>query len=110
MDEYLTPPAGWHYSVHPWFAMDDIAELPDLVQVGTVLLPEFFHLAVGTEGMWGEGWPEESDFALFLNFHAFEGRLLLSEARAAGPTCRWRMTASVRSSLRDCGNRWLYPS
>lgn len=101
MDEYLTPPAGWHYSVHPWFAMDDIAELPDLVQVGTVLLPEFFHLAVGTEGMWGEGWPEESDFALFLNFHAFEGRLLLSEARAAGPDLpvaydRFRKVVSTR--------------
>lgn len=85
MDDYLTPPPGWHYSVHPWFALDDIEELPDLVQVGTVLLPQFFHLAVGTEGMWAADWPEEDDFALFLHFHAFDGRLLLSEVRAAGP-------------------------
>lgn len=101
MDEYLTPPEGWHYSVHPWFAMDAIDELPDLVQVGTVLLPQFFHLAVGTEGMWGDGWPEESDFALFLNFHAFEGRLVLSEVRAAGPDLpvaydRFRKVVSTR--------------
>lgn len=85
MDDYLTPPTGWHYSVHPWFALDDIEELPDLAQVGTVLLPEFFHLAVGTEGMWATDWPTEDDFALFLNFQVLDGRLLLSEVRAAGP-------------------------
>lgn len=66
------------------FSLDDIDELPDLVQVGTVLLPEFFHLAAGTVGMWSEGWPGSDDFALFLHFHVFEGELLLTEARSAG--------------------------
>lgn len=84
VDDYLNPPPGWHYSVHPWFAMDDIDELPDLLQVGTVLLPEFFHLAVGTVGMWGDEWPEDEDFALFLHFQVFDGELHLSEARSAG--------------------------
>lgn len=107
MDDYLTPPPGWHYSVHPWFALDDIPDLPELLQVGTVLLPEFFHLAVGTEGMWSEGWPDDDDFALFLHFHVFEGELHLSEAHSAGidlpvsyekfrkivPTSRWKPMA-----------------
>ncbi|MGW3024799.1 hypothetical protein [Streptomyces sp. NPDC001221] len=84
MDDYLNPPPGWHYSVHPWHALDDIEELPDLLQVGTVLLPEFFHLAVGTVGMWGEGWPDKEDFALFLHFQVFDSELHLSEARSAG--------------------------
>ncbi|GKQ37375.1 hypothetical protein [Streptomyces sp. A012304] len=107
MDDYLNPPPGWHYSVHPWHALDDIPDLPELMQVGTVLLPEFFHLAVGTEAMWGEGWPGDDDFALFLHFHVFEGELTLSEARSAGadlpiayekfrkivPTGRWKPMA-----------------
>ncbi|MDT0568901.1 hypothetical protein RM704_15720 [Streptomyces sp. DSM 3412] len=107
MDDYLNPPPGWHYSVHPWFALDDIPELPELMQVGTVLLPEFFHLAVGTKGMWAEGWPDEDDFALFLHFHVFDGELTLNEARSAGmdlpvayekfrkivPTRRWKPMA-----------------
>lgn len=84
MDDYLNPPSGWHYSVHPWFSPDDIDELPDLVQVGTVLLPEFFHLAVGTIGMWSAEWPGDDDFALFLHFQVFEGELTLTEARSAG--------------------------
>ncbi|MET8658189.1 hypothetical protein [Streptomyces griseus] len=64
--------------------MDDIDELPKLEQVGTTLLPQFFHLAVGTSDMWDEGWPQDDGFALFLNFHVFEGRLTLAEIQSAG--------------------------
>ncbi|MGA6159624.1 hypothetical protein ACPEIC_40520 [Stenotrophomonas sp. NPDC087984] len=84
MNDYLTPPPGWHYSVHPWYELDDIDDLPDLVQVGTILLPEFFYLAIGTEGMWSDRWPEDDDFALFLRFFVFEGRVTMSEARSSG--------------------------
>lgn len=82
MDKYLTPPPGWYYSAYPWFAMDEIETLPNLVQVGHVLLPEFFHLCIGTEDMWHKDWPVGDGVVLFLNFQVFEGGIELSEARS----------------------------
>lgn len=84
VDTYLTPPPGWHYSAHPWHELDEIDDLPELKQVGASLLPEFFHFAIGTEGMWAKGWPGVDDFALFLRFQVFEGHVHMDEARSAG--------------------------
>lgn len=83
MDDYLIPPEGWHYLAYPWFAMDETPELPALVQVDTVLLPEFFHLVIGTDDMWQETHPELNGTALFLNFQVYEGRIEMTEARTA---------------------------
>jgi hypothetical protein len=71
MDEYLTPPPGWRYAAYPWFAMEEIPELPQLVQVGRVLLPEFFHLVIGAESMWNDRLWKSGDVALFINFQVF---------------------------------------
>jgi hypothetical protein len=89
MDESLKPPPGWRFAAFPWFAMDEPAELPRLLRVGSVLLPEFFHLVIAPEAAWRtlrDGAQEPSAGAgpvLFLNFQVFEGQLEMTEARTA---------------------------
>ncbi|MFE7927824.1 hypothetical protein ACFU6S_03665 [Streptomyces sp. NPDC057456] len=89
MDESLKPPPGWRIAAYPWFAMDEPTELPRLLRVGSVLLPEFFHLIVAPEDAWrtyrdgtegAEGWQAP---VLFLNFQVYEGELEMTEARSA---------------------------
>lgn len=83
MSDYLTPPPDWRYEALPWFAWDDMEELPRLVQVGATLLPEFFHLAIGNERMWGPARDEKpDDVMLFLNFQVFDGSIEMAEARS----------------------------
>jgi hypothetical protein len=87
MDENLSPPPGWRYAAYPWLSNDRAPGLPELVQVGPVLLPQFFHLVIATEDSW---WPsrdgtEEAgpgECALFLDFQVFEGEVLLPNAVA----------------------------
>ncbi|WP_438478994.1 hypothetical protein [Streptomyces asiaticus] len=88
MDEFLKPPPGWRYEAYPWFAMDEVPELPKLLRVGHVLLPEFFHLAIGTEDAWyrdrsGAETPQGGDTLLFLNFQIYEDQIEMTEARTA---------------------------
>jgi hypothetical protein len=69
--------------------MDEPTELPRLLRVGSVLLPEFFHLVIAPEDAWRtyrdgsegpEGWRAP---VLFLNFQVYEGELEMTEARSA---------------------------
>src|ERR1044072_1943387 len=90
MDESLKPPPGWRFAGFPWFAMDEPTELPRLLRVGSVLLPEFFHLVIAPESAWRtlrDGSQEPSGPGegpvLFLNFQVFEGQLEMTEARTA---------------------------
>lgn len=86
MDGTLDLPAGWRMSVHPdyWPEAFDRVSLPPLRRVGHVLLPEFFILVIGTEGMWSESdHPKDDDFAIFLTFHVFEEVLYLSSIRGS---------------------------
>ncbi|MFG3492969.1 hypothetical protein [Streptomyces sp. NPDC047972] len=89
MDESLKAPAGWRFAAYPWWAMDELPELPKLVRVGAVLLPEFFHLVIAPEGAWrtlrdgSEDVFGRSGPVLFLNFQVFEGDLMMNEARTA---------------------------
>lgn len=90
MDESLKPPPGWRFAAFPWFAMDEPTELPRLLRVGSVLLPEFFHLVIAPEDAWrqlDDGSEEPSGISvgpvLFLNFQVFEGQLEMTEARTA---------------------------
>lgn len=90
MDESLKPPPGWRIAAFPWFAMDEPTELPRLLRVGSVLLPEFFHLIIGPDEAWqtmrdGSEQPEGAWNApvLFLNFQVYEGELEMTEARSA---------------------------
>ncbi|WP_158920317.1 hypothetical protein [Streptomyces sp. NBRC 109706] len=63
--------------------------MPELIPMGPVLLPEFFHLVIGTEDSWytHRSSPTENpsggECTLFLNFQIFEGEIMMSEARAA---------------------------
>lgn len=90
MDDYLNPPEGWYFAAFPWHAMDDIPELPRLVQVGPINLPEFFHLVIATTALWhgkGEAPSEysntESSKNLFLNFQVYEQNVEMVEATSA---------------------------
>ncbi|MGX1512201.1 hypothetical protein [Streptomyces collinus] len=89
MDDALKPPGGWKIAAFPWFAMDEPTELPRLLRVGSVLLPEFFHLVIAPQDAWrtyrdgsegAEGWRAP---VLFLNFQVYEGELEMTEARSA---------------------------
>ncbi|MFJ2631097.1 hypothetical protein ACIO6U_03910 [Streptomyces sp. NPDC087422] len=85
MDENLAPPLGWRYAAYPWFARDDAPDLPRLVRVGPVLLPEFFHLVIATQDAWlmdssGIDWVDSGECALFLDFQIFEGRVEMPHA------------------------------
>lgn len=86
MDDFLNPPPGWHYAAYPWFARDSAPDLPRLVQVGRVLLPEFFHLVIGTEDAWvasrrdGSSWVEAGPTVLFLDFQVFEEEVEMAHA------------------------------
>lgn len=87
MDDFLTPPPGWRYAAYPWFARDTAPDLPRLVQVGRVLLPEFFHLAIGTEDAWvssrldGSTYVEAgSSTVLFLDFQVFDDEIDMAHA------------------------------
>lgn len=78
MDDLLTPPPGWRFAAYPWFAKDQIPELPKLIRVEPVLLPEFFHLVIGTEDAWhenrhGDSWVDPGPTVLFLDFQVYEG-------------------------------------
>lgn len=88
MEPLHGPPPGWFWHASPWSSLtNDRQDFPELVRVGAVLLPEFFFLSIGTEGMLSTDdspYPGEDDFALFLHFQVFEGRLCLDEARSAG--------------------------
>ncbi len=89
MDESLKAPPGWRIAAFPWFAMDEPTELPRLLQVGSVLLPEFFHLIIAPEDAWrtyrdgSEGAEAWRAPVLFLNFQVYEGELEMTEARSA---------------------------
>lgn len=88
MHENLNPPPGWRFAAYPWFAQDDAPELPRLIRVGPVLLPEFFHLVIGTEDSWqternGDDWIGYGDCALFLDFQVFEGKVEMPHALSA---------------------------
>lgn len=86
MNDFLVPPPGWRYAAYPWFARDSAPDLPKLVQVGRVLLPEFFHLVIGTEAAWNmdrEGHPwiaPDGATVLFLDFQVFEGQVDMAHA------------------------------
>jgi hypothetical protein len=86
MDDFLIPPAGWRYAAYPWFARDTAPDLPKLVQVGRVLLPEFFHLVIGTEDAWGydrisgQPWVDAGSTVLFLDFQVFEDEVDMAHA------------------------------
>lgn len=85
MEDFLKPPPGWRYAAYPWFARDDVPELPKLVQVGPVLLPEFFHLVIGTEDAWmvdrkGHTHINAGQTVLFLDFQIFEGEIDMAHA------------------------------
>lgn len=90
MTHELDPPPGWRFSAYPGWSLDDSEErhfLPELVQIGHVLLPEFFYLAAGTPGMWPteeNPQPGNDDFIVFLHFQARFGELRLREIRGAG--------------------------
>lgn len=102
MDDYLTPPEGWYFAAFPWHAMDDIPELPKLVQVGTVFLPEFFHLIIATKTAWhGRGSVStdysnmESSMNLFLNFQVYDDNVEMVEATTA-----WRDVSTAFEQVR----------
>ncbi|MFE7947373.1 hypothetical protein [Streptomyces sp. NPDC057426] len=85
MDDFLIPPPGWRYAAYPWFARDTAPDLPKLVQVGRVLLPEFFHLVIGTEDAWsidreGRPWVDAGPTVLFLDFQVFQGEVDMAHA------------------------------
>ncbi|MGV4890377.1 hypothetical protein ACSR0Z_27935 [Streptomyces viridosporus] len=85
MENFLVPPAGWRYAAYPWFARDTAPDLPKLVQVGRVLLPEFFHLVIGTEDAWGydnggRPWVDPGRTVLFLDFQVFEDEVDMAHA------------------------------
>lgn len=85
MESFLVPPAGWRYAAYPWFARDTAPDLPKLVQVGRVLLPEFFHLVIGTEDAWGHDnggrpWVDPGRTVLFLDFQVFEDEVDMAHA------------------------------
>lgn len=90
MDDYLTPPPGWYFAAFPWHAMDDIPELPRLVQVGPIFLPEFFHLVIATTEAWDGRGSTPTDYSnaesamnLFLNFQVYEDQVEMVEATTA---------------------------
>ncbi|MGW1892110.1 hypothetical protein ACWCP6_17900 [Streptomyces sp. NPDC002004] len=102
MDESLKPPPGWRFAAFPWFAMDEPTELPRLLRVGSVLLPEFFHLVIAPESAWrtlqdGSEAPDRDWDApvLFLNFQVYEGELEMTEARSA-----WQDIGTVMEKVR----------
>lgn len=85
MNDFLVPPPGWRYAAYPWFARDTAPDLPKLVQVGRVLLPEFFHLVIGTEDAWGfdrsgKPWLDPGPTVLFLDFQVFEDEVDMAHA------------------------------
>lgn len=87
MDEHMNPPPGWRFAAYPWFANDRAPGLPELVQVGQVLLPQFFHLVIATEDSWwpnndGTEQPGVGDCALFLDFQVFEDEVMMPTAVA----------------------------
>lgn len=90
MTHELDPPPGWRFAAYPGWSLDDPEDrafLPDLVQIGHVLLPEFFYLAAGTPGMWPTDespYPGADDFIVLLHFQAKSGELRLREIRGAG--------------------------
>jgi hypothetical protein len=94
MEDFLKPPPGWRYAAYPWFARDDVPELPELVQVeGKVTLPQFFHLAIGTEDAWsvdrrsGHAYispgVDTDSTVLFLDFQVYEDAIVMVHATAA---------------------------
>ncbi|QYA94043.1 hypothetical protein KZO11_10135 [Streptomyces anulatus] len=89
MDDFLNPPPGWRYAAYPWFARDTAPDLPRLVQVGRVLLPEFFHLVIGTEDAWtqsrrdGAIYVDPGPTVLFLDFQVFEDEIDMAHATSA---------------------------
>ncbi|WP_152648660.1 hypothetical protein [Streptacidiphilus anmyonensis] len=85
MDPSLVAPPGWRFAAYPWFAMDEVDELPKLVQVGPVLLPQFFHFTIGTEGMWDTKQPiGDRDFVLYANLQILEGTVRMQSAQCFG--------------------------
>lgn len=93
MEDSLKPPPGWRFAAYPWFARDDVPELPQLVQVeGKVTLPQFFHLVIGTEDAWmvdraghthiGPGLNPGST-VLFLDFQVYDDSIVMVQATAA---------------------------
>ncbi|MFF1702571.1 hypothetical protein [Streptomyces sp. NPDC058252] len=110
MDDYLTPPEGWYFAAFPWHAMDDIPELPKLVPVGPVLLPEFFHLVIATKETWDGRGSTPTDYSnmesrmnLFLNFQVWEDQVEMVEATTA-----WRDISTVFEQVRKVvpSKRW----
>jgi hypothetical protein len=103
MDDYLTPPSGWYFAAFPWHAMDDIPELPRLIPVGPVLLPEFFHLIIATTESWDGRGTAPTDYSnadsamnLFLNFQVHEDEVEMVEATAA-----WKDISIVFEAVRE---------
>lgn len=108
--DYLNPPPGWYFAAFPWHAMDDIPELPRLVQVGPIFLPEFFHLVIATTEAWDGRGSTPTDYSnaesamnLFLNFQVYEDQVEMVEATTA-----WRDISTAFEQVRKVvpSNRW----
>lgn len=110
VNDYLTPPEGWYFAAFPWHAMDDIPELPKLVPVGPIFLPEFFHLVIATTETWTKKESAPTDYSnlesvahLFLNFQVYEDQVQMLEATTA-----WSDIAATFEQVSKMvpSNRW----
>lgn len=87
MSNGISWPQGWKVTVHPWHALDGgVKELPRLVQVGPILVPEFFHLIVDVQKYRDPKKREglEETWSLFINFQVYEDTLEMMSAEAWG--------------------------
>jgi hypothetical protein len=85
MDPHHNAPPGWRFAAYPWFAMDEVEELPSLIQVGPILLPQYFHFMIGTAGMWEvTSSTPETDFVLYANLQIAEGKVFMANAECFG--------------------------